>query len=51
MKGKFVIEEKAIHKRWTEYCTEFINYKLNTDANIFKNEDTKENKETGKHQY
>ena len=26
--GKILTEEKAIHKQWTEYCTELHNYKL-----------------------
>ena len=31
-KGKLLTEDKAIHKQWTEYCTEPYNYKLKTDA-------------------
>ena len=27
MKAKLLTEEKAIHKRWTEYCTELLNHK------------------------
>ena len=40
-------EDKAIHKRWTEYCTKLYSYKLQTDASILKNEDDVENRETG----
>ena len=41
--------KKAIHKRWTEYCTELYNWKLKTNANasILKSEDDVENRETG----
>ena len=38
-RGKFLKEQKAIHKRGTEYSTELYNYKLKTDANVLKNED------------
>ena len=46
-KGKLVTEEKAIHKHWTEYCTELCYYKLKADANIVENEDKIESRETG----
>ena len=39
IKGKLITEEKAIHKRWTEYCMELYKYKLKTDADILKNEE------------
>ena len=44
-KDKFLTENKAIHKRWTEYCTELYNHKLKTEANIFRIEDNRENRE------
>ena len=46
-KGKHLTEEKAIHKRWTECCTELCNYKLRTNARTLKNEDSIENREKG----
>ena len=45
-KGKLLTEDKAIHKRWPEYCTEPYNCKLKTDASIVKSEDDVENRET-----
>ena len=46
-KGKFLTEEKAIHKRWTEYGTELCNYQLIIYANKLKSEDKLENRERG----
>ena len=46
-KGKPLTEDKAIHKRSTEYCTELYNYKLKTNASILKSKDDVENRETG----
>ena len=46
-KGKVSTEEKAIHKRWTDWSMELCNYKLKTDASLLKNEDKIENRETG----
>ena len=46
-KSELLTENKAIHKRWTEYCTELYNYKLKTDASILESEDDVENRETG----
>ena len=37
-KGNSLAQEK-VSKRGTECCTELCSYKLNTDANILKNED------------
>ena len=45
-KDTLLTEENAIHKRWTEYCTEPYNYKLKTDASMLKSEDDIANRET-----
>ena len=45
-KGTLLTEEKAINKRWTEYCTQLYIFKLKTDANVLQNEDKIEIRET-----
>ena len=42
--SKLLAEEKAIHKRWTEYCMGLYNYKIKTDADIMNNKDKIENR-------
>ena len=46
-KGKLLTYDKALHKRWTEYCTELYNYKPKTDVTILRSGDDVENRETG----
>ena len=32
--GKSLTEEKAVIKRWTEYCSELYNYEANGDPTV-----------------